>query len=562
MEHRIVRVILIALLFLASASAVEIVSDPIGDVILGSYDNNVPSVYPWPAVDLTAISMGEDADNFYWTVTIAGPPAPGNGNCADSGDLRTFFRYGEARYHVQQGLDLNCNPYGMFWETYGGDFSRRFIATLDVEIVDNDITVTIPKLLVLDEGGAPPIEGRWLTHVRGRSFNMASLGGPDITDPFGGGEGDLLVVNDDIPDNVEDAGSYQIMSGGTFYGGDIRLLSERPFRASNGGEGVYIYAMTLENRGAASTFDLALLNTPDQWRIAGPTSFELDADETFEFQLGIEVPFRHQHGGTDAVTVRVTNDESWAEMDIGISYLTVPQPAGHHPEVYLHLSGPGGFAPFGGGGTFTMNTTIPEFTRPVSGASDDGPTGSTMTWHVCLEGDLKLGLNFTKELGALTASLSSQQPVTGAFSGKLMHLGAGVPLQFCHPSAFGSRITTDLATIDAVDVSVSAQTPVITTITPLATLIPYEAGSTLYVALDFAHDSANIATLGQTVITEGAKLILPLGEYREGTIIGAIGEEEPAALADVEPQADEESEDTPWAMPIVGLLAVAFWRRR
>ncbi|MGB1697911.1 MAG: hypothetical protein ACPHK8_05895 [Thermoplasmatota archaeon] len=560
----------IVLLMLASVQAQStVVEDPEGDVIVGSYGQTAPAVAPWQAVDMTAIIVDEDVTNFYWTVRIAGEPTNAGG-CPDSGDLRTFFRYGEARYHVQQGYDLQCNPYGMFWETFAGDFSRRFIATLEVEANGPEITVTIPKELVIDEGGAPPMEGRSLTHIRGRSFNMASLGGPDLTDPFGGGEADLLVVNDDIPDAEADAGSYLIASGGIRYEGDLRLLSDRPFRASNGGEGVYLYELRIDNQGPARDVALTLGELPEQWRVATPTQFTLAAGSVTPFQVGIEMPFRHTHGGTDAATLRIADGEAWAELDVGISYLTVPQPAGHHPELFLHAAGPGGNAPLGGNGQFTMNTTEPERTRSVPAAFDDGPTGNVLRWHVCFEGDLKLGLNFTDNLGQYAMTLTDAPDGAHTFSGRLVHLGAGVPMQGCHPRFFGDRLQTDIAALEAVPIAVTGSSTnpspvpvsVAGTLAPLVDLVPYQPGAFLYLEITMELSAMNVESLGSVGLFEGGKLELPLAEYREGNVIGAIGEERDADLSEADTDAEPEVEEAPWAVPVVGVLALGLLRRK
>lgn len=560
----------ILLMMISATNAQTVVlEDPEGDVVLGSYGQTVPAVVPWQAVDMTAISVDEDADNIYWTVRIAGEPT-NVGGCPDSGDLRTFFRYGEARYHVQQGYDLQCIPYGMFWETFAGDFNRRFISQLDVDANGPAITVTIPKDLVIDEGGAPPIEGRSLTHIRGRSFNMFSLGGPDITDPFNGGEADMLVVNDDIPDAEADAGSYVIQSGGIRYDGDLRLLSDRPFRASNGGEGVYLYDVRIDNKGPARDLALTLEAIPEQWQVAAPTKFSLAAESVTAFQVGVEMPSRHSHGGTDSVVLRIADSTAWAELDIGVSYLTIPQPAGHHPELFLHAAGASGMAPLGASGTFTMNTTEPLGTRTIPADYEGGPTGRELQWHVCFEGDLKLGLNFTDDLGQYGLTLASAPDGNHVFSGRLMHLGAGIPLQDCHPQHFGDRRQTDLAMLDETLVSVSGSMaglpatpiPIAGAVLPLVDVIPYEAGAVLYLGLSLELSTVNVASLGNTALAEGGSVVLPLTEYREGNVIGAIGEEPDADLSEADVDAEPEVEETPWAVPLVGVAALGLLRRK
>lgn len=552
------RAVLVVLLFLPLAMG-QIVTDPAGDVIMGSYGNNIPSPYPWQAVDMTAISVEEDEDFLYWTVSIAGEATNAGASCPDTGDLRTFFRYGEARYHVQQGLDLNCNPYAMLWETFNGDFSRRFLAQLDVNVEGADITATIPKELILDEGGAPPMEGRSITHVRGRSFNMASLGGPDINDPSQ--EGDMLVVNDNIPDNEADAGSYQWQTGGIRYEGETRLFSDRPFRASNGGDGVYVYDFVLQDNGQGGEYILSYNNRPEGWRIAGPTSLTVAPGESLAFSVAAEVPFRHIHGGQDLWTLRVDGVAGWAEIDTGISYLAVPQPAGHHPELYFYPSGGQGFLFFGDGGII-MNTTAPDSTQFSEGQQQDGPQGSVMEWHVCLDEDLKLGLNFTEEEGQFSGVFQNNFPTTGTFTGALYHVGAGIPLQGCHPQFFGSRTMTELATFSEETLDLAGgDTPVASAITPVVDVVPYEPGSTLYVHFQVAQSTPTTAQMGAMVIG-GAMMELPLAEYREGTIVGAIGEA-PAEenIEDFEPEAPV-VEEAPVALPFIGLAAIALLARR
>lgn len=572
--------LLTALLLSATASGVLILEDPAGDVTMASYDVVLDAPYDWAAVDMVAIEIDETEESFLWTVEIAGVPTDAAGNCPDSGDLRSFFRYGNLEYNVQQGRDVTCAPYALLWETLGSDFNRRLIGPLDVEAADTRITATIPRELIVDDSGAPPIAGREFTNIRARSFSMASLGGPDISDPFSPEEGDLLVVNDNVPDTAVDddaGGTYRILSGGSRSEGDIRMWSDHPFRASNGGSGVHAFALNVENMGAPTDVMVLLIGTPESWRVSPPAALTLGTGERATLTVAVETPSGHQHGGTDRFVARAdTAAGHWAEADLGIHYLDVPQPAGHHPTLFLHPQPWEQANPFvtnfvGGDGDLWMDTLSEprEGAGPVQGFQDfiGEPR---VSWPICLSGDLRLGLDFDLgREGAFIGSFTATKPYLGAtLGGTLYQIKPGPAYAFCHPFFMEQREFVELATLAPVDLGdVQGSFGIDTPVTALVDDLPLEPGSTLMLELWVEHGL--VSTPGGSGITldPGASLDLPLLEYITDAPIGLIGGD--AVVDDVDPDVFEpadvdEVEDSPAGLlliPLAGLAAIA-WRRR
>ncbi len=570
-------------LIMAVPASAQVITDAEGDVRMALYDNELPSAHDWTAVDLRALTINEDGENFQWTVQVTALASDqGGGNCPDSGDLRSYFQYGAATYNIQQGLTVQCEPYGWLWETFGWDFNRRFIAELDVERSGSGdaVTVTVPKHLILDDGGTPPIAGRQFTDVRMRSYSMASFGGPDPEDPFNFQGRESLVVADNMPDLGTPSGTYLIQTGGMERSGPMRVWSEDPYRSSNGGDAVYVYEVSLANEASSTkTFNVSLQNVPDVWKRTAPTTITVGGGETATFQVAVETPFGHQHGGSDVFQVRAFDPESpttWAMADLGVHYLAVPQPAGHHPAMYLYSEPLQDDAVwvtvlFGGDGLFSMNT-IQEGSsggKPLQGFYN-GADGSTVAWISCLQDGLRMGLDFDMEgKGSFRANIESVRLYPGAtVTGRLIHLGAGPPMQFCAPPFYGDRVVTEVATLAPVTLGDwQGAASIATEVVPVVDRMPYEAGATLVLEVWVEHTAVNGAGPSTASMVPGGELLLPLNEYYDERPAGLIGggEEAPEVTEelvvaleqhDAGPGPDEgTATPAPLALALLGLLA-------
>lgn len=582
----------LALLAIAAADAapVRVIEDPVGDVHIGSYGNyaDVPAGYA--AADFVAIDVEETDDAFLWTVQVAGEPSESN-SCIDQGDLRIWFRYGTIEYNIQQGQaafgSTSCQGYAALFETYGRDFARTLIGPLNQTIEGTRFTVEVPRDWLVDETGAPPVAGREFRDIRGRSVSHYSFGGPDPTDPFSQEQGDLLVINDNIPDTAgesDEGGAFRITTGGMRHEGDLRVWSEYPFRASNGGNGVFAYDVIMENVGdTTKTVTLALGDTPTDWRSSAPQTMALGPGGRMTHTVAVETPFGHRHGGTDAFLVRIVSESGdWAEADLGIHYLETPQPAGHHPTLFIHpqlwegqRQNPFVTAFAGGDGDIWMHATSepPGDVAAVQGFHGF-PSDDTVLWPVCLTTDLKLGLDFDMaSLGAFSGRFTATKPYTGAtLEGMLYHVSPGPTMQFCYEDFLVDRTLTELARIEPVDVGdITGEASVEADVTPLVDEVPFEPGATLMLYVWLEHESVSTPGGSGIRLEPGAALDLPLLEYVTDAPVGLIGG--PEAVSDVsevddtifEETGPDVSEDAPTAalVMLIGALAgVAVARRR
>lgn len=116
---------------------------------------------------------------------------------------------------------------------------------------------------------------------------------------------------------------------------NIAFSTPNPVRYSNGEATTFHWPIQITNIGPTGIIEVSVI---------GPADFEFQAPPGFEFQEGgnrtlnvyATTPFRHEHGTTEQITVEIIHASQINLFQLGIHYPLIPQPAGHHPTLYLH----------------------------------------------------------------------------------------------------------------------------------------------------------------------------------------------------------------------------------
>lgn len=134
----------------------------------------------------------------------------------------------------------------------------------------------------------------------------------------------------------EELGSYLTKVNPT--GGQFVLETPTPIRSSNGLETTMLYQVQANNYGTQTvTVDLEVMDAPNGWRVHMPAGIEVLPGTNLKFPVAISIPFMHDHGQTLQTTIEAkTGDELLSSVQLGVTWPEIPQPAGHHDEIYFH----------------------------------------------------------------------------------------------------------------------------------------------------------------------------------------------------------------------------------
>lgn len=122
--------------------------------------------------------------------------------------------------------------------------------------------------------------------------------------------------------------------------GHLELTSPTPLRSSNGLATTYIFELTLHNLGAEPDAAFITVGTyPTEWTISSPAYIQVGPRAKAVFPVAVSVPFTHLHGNETFVDIGATSERDpgiKATQQIGVVWTKIPQPSGHHPDLYLH----------------------------------------------------------------------------------------------------------------------------------------------------------------------------------------------------------------------------------
>jgi hypothetical protein len=435
----------------APSAARRVLDDPSGDLAATAAGNAAGNpAGRFAAADLTGLSVVESKDDLTFLLTVASLTTSPEAPFAESSVYAVDFAYADSLFRVQFVRQVFDHA------TYSGrafeyDAGRQAFAPIEQVVVSadpssNTLSATVPRSIILDKHGSAPFPGRVLTgfHVSSTALSTSFLSSISL-----GPAGGQAVPYTGMRDSMPDAGNGSLdlpIALGLVQGGNARLTSEVPTRASNGEATTMVFTVNATNLGPKQRFHLATVGAPAMWQVDLPSDLiEVPAQSTVAFPVLVSQPFAHQHGLFLSFTVEMTGLDHPGDVgrvQLGVRYTQPPQPAGHHDTLYLHtFTNPDvdptfatafgtalGFDP----SNLYFNTLTPDEDEndakaPVGGSSmgftQDVPPLQRYTWIVPLSPALQMGLDFDlARHGTLKLALDTTLPMQGAsMSGRIVH---------------------------------------------------------------------------------------------------------------------------------------------
>lgn len=350
-----------------------------------------------------------------------------------------------------------------------------------------------------------------------------------------------IVAADAMPD--EPTRTPLAVRHGAINEGQSWMSTPTAFRSSNGGAGGMLYNLTVHNdAGVDQSYVLRATSADRQVAVTVPSrSIDVPAGGAEQVPVYVEVPFGHQHGGFVAAMVeaRSTSSDDIARLQVGVEYLAIPQPAGHHDRLFFHdrqkmaQSSGAALEDALGGSSRTrgfMNAqeddvldtgrSIPPYSSGnlrnlPDPAGGDPPT--SYRWVIELDPRLDIGLDFrTTDRGTYHGAFESVVPMSGDLSGRLVWIGpraAGGD-----PALFAEEDATVLGRLPGAELDLTAPTQVELdlALTQASDRVLYVEGSDLLLELFFNTTAPRVDSGDYAPqIQPGGYLDVPLNEYRD-----------------------------------------------
>ncbi len=534
--------ILIVLLLVASAppvgaqnEAILVLEDPRGDERLYSDTADSQSAGEWGGVDLVGLSIRETPGKFVFDVHVASlEPLAADRSGIDSGFITIHLRHADEAYEVginrPPGQENSVFGHLYRWNEATQRFSHFKDLNASVDPAAATLSVHVPRSDLVDRDGDEPIRGRSFQDVRVDSYAYVPM--VALTPAYLAGAGELAVVKDFMPDQPG-VGSYDVQLGGQESGG-ITLRVEEPFRASNGEATTIIFELEAGNGGdQPDLFRLSAEETPAGWEVVFPADeVRIPARSSVTVPVLVSLPFKHEHGSLETVQIQLaslTQRDASASAEVGVEYVGVPQPAGHHSVLHLHshaysaltqMANPRISSPNGELFMNTLETAGDDMPEGVSGTIVRQGDDTLYAWYAHLEPGLRLGLDFDMDqLGSLRAGIKSERAFEpGTVGGRLLLLGPTDEENPRRYPPFNGRQVTQLAQLEP------AVTPwewneekwITLDLIPTAEadLVPYLAGQDLVLEVTLS-DSVGPEAGFPPWLLPGTQLDLPLNEYSD-----------------------------------------------
>lgn len=394
------------------------------------------------------------------------------------------------------------------------------------------ITFTVNRGNMTNEYGLPLVAGSKLTGFwvsSGEYWNRRSIVGGTPT------LGSVAWLSDNMPDSLEGAGEFVLAMGGEG-APELQLTTLRPYRSSNGEEATFVYDVAATNRGEIRReVALTVGEVPPGWAVTvGSEALRIEPGETRRFPVIVAIPFRHEHGELftfDLETRDLASGDEEGVLKLGVRFLDVPQPSGHHPTLYLHTARPQFTAVEGYGEGFSVGPYVSTMsTDDMDTGSQIGPTSAddyrapqVFRWCIWMSTPLQLGLDFqTGGVGEFTAVMTSGLPFSGPLTGRLLaRVAPGEQSEGRSPCRPDVDMVV-LADLHATDISLpgdGATQDLQMEIEPALDVLPYLSGRLFVVEFLMPLDGPALPLTG--IFTDfprfmpGASMELPLEEYHD-----------------------------------------------
>lgn len=502
----------------ADAADKPLLSDPENDTNANLFGQpTMPFQNPqFASADLKALQIVESDEAFDFVLAVASLKSTTDSveyqiqfdfrNMSYNADLyRQLLPTGEASeggYLRAHSTDRNDSTDACYYGCYMAQLKPK----LDVD--KGTVAFSVRKAYVLDGMQRMPNRGDSLAnvHVDADAYVTGIQGG--------------ISVSDRMPDS--DGASFPVTIG-DIANGHLALSSPDKVRVSNGGAATFVYKVTIRNTGdAEDTVDLAIHDEPAGWNGTVTTPLKVPGNGQKTFSVLMSVPFAHVHGGFDAfnLTAQSQNDPgSNAVVRLGILHTPIPQPAGHHNELYLHPdftnSGLSSQAfPYATGVINTEKPTGDEAAKEINGGCCSGNNGGRV-FYLPLNPALQMGLDFDlNKTGTVAGSIAGHGVGTGKLSARL----------YLQTSENGRTKQVLLAKTSTQDLTLDTSAPsafsLQLTPTPESDYVPYAPKQNLLLLVTLESGELSMpcclnAGVEPKLKVDGFKMVLPLNEYAD-----------------------------------------------
>lgn len=550
-------VFLLLLLPMASGAEVqqEVFVDRDGDVALSTQDGSVNQADPtgfYKNVDVVAGGVWAEDDDFvtfyveFEDLTEASQvPLP-----FSDPDYYLYFTHGEQGYRVFVATALD-NPFNGVIGRSGDlratldrqldQFRYQSIAEVDVELLhpDDMALFHVPRGALVDHNQAPLARNGTLHDIYVESRSMGwfgfpmQVGGPGSEPTYVG----IPQALDRAPD--DSSGRYVMTTGSVRQKGMLFAASDDPIRWTNGEATTIGFQTRLTNVGGEEVSVAAhVQGTDPSWEVAYSDRITVPARSSINHTILVSIPFSHNHGATELFDAHYISDDGDHEATsvLGVHWPFVPQPAGHHNQLWFHSMANQVDPPFdalfaGAHGWFSAKEDLDEDEgTPIlpDFAATPGFFGAQegrAIWLLRLEPGLRMGLDFQPGMnGNMELGFELPVPVVDPrVEVTLMHEKQG-------PSRGGmgggqSFIRTDLmhGASEATSGPVSGGYSVELELAPLDDLddIPYAQGANLVFFIDlqgtflFGTPFGGQESFTPTLDPTTSSVQLPLNEYHD-----------------------------------------------
>lgn len=499
-----------------AAGTTHLLSDEKGDTVLESGVPGAPGI-PFSVsgqtdgADLLALDVTEQDDAFSFILTVAGL----KGEFGSTAYID--FAWRDVTYYVvTQYENGHLGSFSQSVLIRNGDdgFERAGVLNLTVDAEKGTLTSIVPKAYLLDGQQRTPSLGDALTDIK--------VEGETSTFGFSISGDRPASVHDFMPNSGE--GAKLVFGHGDAQSGHVFLKTADRVRVSNGGATTFVFQADVINNGSTEDdIKLSVGELPAGWNATVQSPVKVGANQMKDLPVLVSVPFAHVHGGYSSFNLTATSTKdpsSRAVLRLGVLHTPIPQPAGHHSELYLHAENLNGgvFAqlfPFNGAyfNTESTHTNEPDTVSPNYFNNANG-------WRVVLNPALQIGVDFDlNRTGLLEGSVLARGQGTGTVSAKLAltkpaEKGTNSEGSIVLAEGKGQKITYDLQK--------PSPFKIVLTPTQDADFIPYKKGQNLVLTITMKDDgfpgSGICCIAGQTgplLNAKDFKMTLPLNEYND-----------------------------------------------
>lgn len=516
----------------AAQEAVMVLEDPSSDV------SAPPMAATMDHVDLRSLHVSDQEGNLSLALALENLDA---GSQADQTRYEIGFNHENVEFRVRGsvGRELDGAGFGdahLDQRPLGSDVWMPAGELEDpaIDVTDGVVGVLVPLDRLRDEDATAPFSGRELQGFWARAESARTRA--CVTDDTLCTTG-LASFYDVMPDSGVGTVSYVVQGEGVA-GLDTLIEVERPRRSSNGEETTFVFLPAVVNQGQeARTYTIEATGMPDDWDVHVPIeAFVLEPEERRELPVIAAIPFNHRHGQAQSFQVTVADVEDASHSlstELGVTFLAVPQPAGHHDTVYLHSTPSRSAFPRelaeGDQVSVYMNTlkqdpasaNLPSRPEMADEGSTGGFTGTVFRWCIPLRPHLLIGMDWDQNqegTGSFTLR-APQAPFQGELSGGFWiagpddggHRDGGTCTQGRPPIKVAEIGSMNLAIPSGQEIEI--QVPIAPL--PEGDFIPEQAGQDLFLELRFDTAQATFGANELPVLKPGGWFELPLHEYHE-----------------------------------------------